>query len=65
LFPCPSAGQAQRDPVARAHGAQIAQEYFERQHRQLDELQNLLNNREAKRATSRAIPCGPPAEGRT
>jgi hypothetical protein len=65
LFPCPSAVQAQRDPVAAAQGAQIAQEYFERQHRQLDELQSFLDNRKEKRATARAIPCGPPAEGPT
>jgi hypothetical protein len=57
--------QAQRDPVAAAQGAQIAQEYFERQHRQLDELQSFLDNRKEKRATARAIACGPPAEGPT
>ena len=67
FFPLPSAGQTQRDPLAEAQGAQFAQEFFDGLHRRWDGrwdgLEELLNEREARRATSRRFLTGPEARG--
>jgi len=46
LVPDASSWQVQQDPVAQAHGAEHARDYFEWQRRELDELEDLLNNRD-------------------